>query len=114
MNYTKGEWTVAANHLESFEPFQYTILANGSNCVAEVWRHNYPEAKFREGDANKLNLCLEADANAKLIAAAPKLLESLQVLIALLDSEAENNPSIKKRINFFLVPARITVKEATE
>jgi len=76
--HTKGEWIVAENHIKD-NHYQYTILGEyGRIEVATVIRHNFKEVgKSKFKDKNTLFKCKESEANEKLIAAAPLMLEAL-------------------------------------
>jgi hypothetical protein len=80
-NFTKGEWMIAENHIED-NNYQYTVLGEyGRIEVATIIRHNFKKvgkSKFKSKD--ELYPCKEAEANTKLIAAAPEMFEMLQNL----------------------------------
>lgn len=79
--FTKGEWMIAENHIKG-NHYQYSILGNGTTMVADVMRHNFKQVgKSKFKDENTLYPCKESEANAKLIASAPEMLEALQILV---------------------------------
>lgn len=71
---TQGEWEIADNGIE--DKHKYTILSNGSKCICDIYRKNYPKKKSEKDP--------EALANAQRIVKAvnmhDKLVTALRVL----------------------------------
>jgi hypothetical protein len=89
-NYTKGEWSIAENHVEHEFKNQFTILSDSTKTICDVARHNYREFgkdKFVKFRNDQLNPDAEAEANAKLISAAPSLLDGCYAAIAIFKSQ---------------------------
>lgn len=75
----KGEWMIAENHIHEQDHYHYTILSNGSKCIAEVWRTCFKGQSNSGKYTDSGSLCEDAQAfdNARLISAAPDLLNAL-------------------------------------
>jgi hypothetical protein len=71
MSHTPGPWEV--NHYRNYEG--YSISAAKRGCIAERW---YPTELDEQENA-------EMADNARLIAAAPELLEALKGILAITD-----------------------------
>jgi hypothetical protein len=74
MNYTKGPWKV--KHSESKNAFNVIGTVLGGNY--KIARCPYPVYEFEGAEDRNAKEKSEAEANAKLIAAAPDMLETLQ------------------------------------
>lgn len=81
---TGGVWMVAENGIDNRH--QYTVLSNGSSCIADVYRR--PKNKEAE-DA-------EALANARLISASPDLLEAAQEVVSSHTNSAKKYAALSK------------------
>ncbi len=89
--HTAGEWKATGLEIRH---------SNNSMILATVYPH-LPLNQSRE----------EAEANAKLIAAAPKLLEALQRMMDMLDNNSENIKAYRQEVKEH---ARSAIKEATK
>ena len=89
--HTAGEWKATGLEIRH---------SNNSMILATVYPH-LPLNQSRE----------EAEANAKLIAAAPKLLEALQRMMDMLDNNSENIKAYRQEVKEHARPA---IKEATK
>ena len=109
--HTKGEWMVAENHIPG-NSFNHSVLANGSTMVCEVIRHNFKEVgKSKFKDESTLHPCEESEANAKLIASAPEMLESLIKIDKFLFDQV---PMEQAEYFDMLVELKNIIKKATE
>lgn len=83
MKHTKGPWTTEAVMSEALQDIclGYEIPGAGTPILI---------ASVYEDDHGFINY-LEAEANARLIAAAPELLEQLQIAIAILEADWEGD-----------------------
>jgi len=77
MSHTPGPWTV--------DPRDYEYVTAGDFCVAAVWMRDVEDRTAKD----------ERDANARLIAAAPDLLEALQRLSDFADEWHPLNNHVK-------------------
>ena len=67
--HTPGPWTT--DEREHNDPYQHVRILGGSRAIAELWIDDAPVPEYNA----------EQYANARLIAAAPELLEALQILL---------------------------------
>lgn len=68
MNHTRGPW--ATDEQDHCDPYQHIRVLGGNRAIAELWIDDAPVPEYNA----------EQWANARLIAAAPELLEALQRL----------------------------------
>ncbi|MBK5213594.1 MAG: hypothetical protein JJE55_08050 [Flavobacteriaceae bacterium] len=79
--HTKGDWQVRTH---SYNPqHSSAIVSNHTILVADIYINSHSN-------------CNEAEANAKLIAAAPDLLETLQNIIGVLEAIGSGDTIIAK------------------
>lgn len=69
--HTKGPWDYTPNPYPD-QPFEYVCYDNGKGAIAHIERHtqNHDDWKYRSRE--------EFEANARLITAAPEMLEALK------------------------------------
>lgn len=79
---TKGEWKI----LPTSEYRKWVNVTSEKGVIARVFYGEAPPVVYKE----------EAEANAKLIAAAPDLLEALQEILEAVDNSVWNHPSLEK------------------
>lgn len=77
MSHTPGPWTIQryTNY------YGFSIYAESRGCIAERWYSKEQVRPYRD----------EMEANARLIAAAPALLQSLKSLLGFLDPDSVND-----------------------
>jgi hypothetical protein len=69
MKHTPGTWTATIDHSREAGSYPRTLIMANGYCVAKCWQKDFAVDKQ------------EAEANARLIAAAPDLLQALARLV---------------------------------
>jgi hypothetical protein len=78
-NHTPGPWTVAPRHEDADQWDCVDIMAGKYNVAAAIYDGNFYDDEYCDDD---LYLPV-VDANARLIAAAPELLEAIKRIVVL-------------------------------
>lgn len=94
--HTPGPWVL--------DDFEVSTERDPANLIAHVYACDRPENPDNEWDVG-----IETAANAKLIAAAPDLLEALEQIMVLVDASGSTpRPSVAK----IIVAARAAIAKA--
>lgn len=117
MTYTKGPWTIFTDLPEEHDGYidhgGYRINADGVEQLAYVWeRSARVNPSTGEQDSSLPFGAEEAQANARLIASAPELLEALSDIIGSLEITWRNGyvaiEDVQKELEF----ARTAIRKA--
>lgn len=97
--HTPGPWEIGPECNGDKPEDAIGVLGSDDYIVADVWR-----------DVEEL--AIRADANARLIAAAPELLEALKAVIGALRQEAPGTPLNNRRFDSLGAQANAAIAKA--
>jgi hypothetical protein len=111
MKHTPGPWKYSVTHPLSGSAWFVVVDRNGSGPIMDVGGHEkngqIAEAKYLITDPQ------EIEANARLIAAAPELLEALELLLADAEGLYKATGGMFTDERFPFVTARAAIAKAT-
>ncbi len=91
MKYTKGPWRIDSDVNHQSESIRHSIVASSGRLIAWVLKHYDRDEKFQKTSA-------QDDADAALIAAAPKLLEACKEALKVLVYPSAIKDTVAKTI----------------